>query len=256
MSSIQSIDKMVLIIEALSSEPKGLGITELYENLHIPKSTIHRILSSLTEHNMVRQDKETNKYFLGLYFLHLATSILDNLDIRNTVRPYLEYINQRTNEVVHLCTLDNGEIVYIDKVDSKRKIKISSSIGVRGPVHCTGVGKAILAGMAEDEVRRILKTKGMRAYTENTITDKDYFIEELKTIRNEGYAVDNIENEPGIRCIAAPIFNHEGKTVAAISISGPSDRMTVERIEEELKKMVIDVSVSISKEMGYVQLNN
>ncbi len=251
MSGIRSIERAFSIINILANESKGLGITELHYELDLPKTTIHRILSTLLQHNVVIKDSETDRYMLGMYIVNIASSVLENIDIRKLARPYLEKLGELTGEVIHLCIAENDEVVYIDKVESSHKIRIASTIGFRALMHCTGVGKALLSGMDEDTVRKIVKNKGMKAFTENTITDLDDLLNRLQEIREQRYAIDELEHEESIRCIAAPIFDYQGKVVAAISIAGPSDRVTKERIELELKELILDSTQQISKQLGY-----
>lgn len=251
MSSIRSIDRTLSIINILSKEPKGLGVTEIHYKSQLPTTTIHRILTSLLQHNVVIKDSESDRYMLGMYLVHIASSILDNVDLRKLVRPYLEKLGKRTGEVVHLCVAENNEVAYIDKVESIHKIRIASQIGYRALMHCTGVGKALLSGMSEEEVMQVVKNKGLKAFTENTITCPDALLEHLKKIREQDYAIDELEHEEGIRCIAAPIRDYKGKVIAAISIAGPIERVTRERTDNELKDYILESTKDISTQLGY-----
>jgi DNA-binding IclR family transcriptional regulator len=166
------------------------------------------------------------------------------------VRPYLEELMEKTKETVHLGILDDGEIIYLDKVESTATIRMYSQVGKRAPVHSTSLGKTILAQLSEPEVRKILEEKGMVAKTKNTITDIDKFLEHLKEVKKQGYAVDDEEQEKDIRCIAGPIFNHRGEVVASFSISAPISRMDKKRMEE-LAELVVQYSEKMSRSLGY-----
>ncbi|MDT8860353.1 IclR family transcriptional regulator [Alkalihalobacillus sp. MEB130] len=251
MSTVQSIERAMKILELLSKKPKGLGVTEIHNELELPTTTIHRILSTLAKYNVVVKESDTDKYSLGLYLLHLTSSILENMDIRMVARPFLEELRDETNEVIHLCIHEEGEAVYIDKVENTQKIRISSQVGYRALMHCTGVGKALLAGMSEESVREIINKKGLPKFTETTITDYEVLIDHLKIIRERGYSIDELEHEENIRCIAAPIFDFQGEVIAGISIAGPSSRVTRERVERELVPIILEKSKRISEALGY-----
>lgn len=246
---VQSLDRALNILEVLGNNPKGLGVTDLSHEVDLHKSTVHRLLMTLAQRGYVEQDKETDKYKLGIKIVELSSKILSNMELRNVARPFLEELMEIANEVVHLCVLREGEIVYIDKVEFP-SIRMYSQVGRRAPVHCTGVGKAILAYLPQDKVINILKTKGMPAKTPNTITNLTDMLSHLQEIRQLGYAVDEIEHELGIRCIAAPIFDHTGEVMASISIAGPESRLTKERVPK-LAPIVKDFAFKISQRLGY-----
>ncbi len=248
--TVQSLDRALKILEVLGNNQKGLGVTELAHEVDLHKSTVHRLLNTLAQRGYVEKDQETEKYKLGLKIVELSNKILTNMELREEARSYLEELMKYANEVVHLCVLREGEVVYIDKVECPNTIRMYSQIGRRAPVHCTGVGKAILAFLPEDEIISILKTKGMPQKTPNTITDLQEMLKHLKEIRHLGYAVDEIEHEPGIRCVAAPVWDHTGQVVASISVSGPAYRLTRERVPE-LAVKVKETGLKISRRLGY-----
>nr|WP_309100011.1 IclR family transcriptional regulator [Fredinandcohnia onubensis] len=250
MAQVQSVGRALEILNILTQHPHGIGVTELSNRLDVAKSTTHRLLHTLLDFNFVTQDPVTEKYKLGTQILYISNYILENINIRDVAKAKIEELSRVTNETVHLCIHDNGEVVYVDKVESKRALRMHSRIGKRGLMHCTGVGKSILAYLDEKEVERILLSKGMEAYTSNTITSLEHMKRELETIRKNGYSLDNIENEDGIRCIAAPIFDHEQNPVAAISISGPESRVTMKRIENELIEIITLTARRISRQLG------
>ena len=249
--TVQSLDRAILLLEELAQHIDGCGVTHLSCLTGLHKSTIHRLLNTLMNKGYISKDSETNKYYLGIKILHLSSAILDRLDVRKIARPYAEELCRSTDEVVHLSILDSGEAVYIDKFESPNKsIRMYSQIGRRVPLHCTGVGKVLLAWLPEEDVEYILKSKGMKAHTQNTITDIKTMKKHLEEIRNKGYALDEIEHEDGIRCVAAPIYNLKGKVIASISVSGPVTCVTKERMPE-LTKEVLKTAKNISHELGY-----
>ncbi|CEI80482.1 Transcriptional regulator KdgR [Oceanobacillus oncorhynchi] len=251
MAIIQSVERSLIILEKLSKNPKGMGITELANQLDIAKSTTHRLLTTLMNKGFVIQDEETKNYTLGMKIIELSSLMLEDMNIRSIAKKDLEELGQKINEVVHLCIHENGEVVYIDKFESDQTIRMHSKIGNRGMMHSTGVGKVILSGMTDEQVRNIITAKGMPAKTHRTITDEEILIKRLNKIRELGYEIDDIENEDGIRCVAAPIYDYRGKMIAAFSVSGPENRMRLERIKSELVDLVLETSKNISWKMGY-----
>ncbi len=246
---IQSVCRALSIIELLSKE-KMLGVTEISNYLGLHKSTVFGILSTLEHSGYVTQDRQTGKYQLSLKLFEIGSVVFENLDLRKIARPYLEELVKLHQETVHLVTLDKDEIIYIDKVESSKSIRISTQIGKRLPVHCTGVGKAMIAFKTEEDIEEIVKNKGLKPFTRNTITDLNELMVELRKIREQGYAIDNEEIEEGLKCVAGPIRDINGNVISAISISGPTGRMKDERIDEIIKS-IRDASQAISRELGY-----
>jgi IclR family KDG regulon transcriptional repressor len=251
---VQTIERVSSILDILAQSAHGISIRELSSNIGLPKGTTHRLLSSLSYFGYVRQDPKTRNYFLGLKFVELGQILLSQLDLRKEAEPLLRDLAERTKETIHLVILDRNEIVYIDKVETDQNpsgLKMASRIGLRNPAHSSAVGKMILANFSEEELRSFFKEKSLLRRTENTITDPIQLREHLKSVRKQGYAVDDEENEKGIRCVAAPIYNEIGKTVAAISITGPAFRVTKKIIQETLKKEVMETAFKVSERLGF-----
>ena len=183
-------------------------------------------------------------------FLTISSKLLESIDLRTEAKPYLQLLENETNEVIHLVVFDQGEVVYIEKLEGNELLRMHSRVGKRAPMHCTSVGKAILANLSRTEAIDILERKGMPRHTDDTITDLDEFLKELDAVREQGYALDLEENEHGITCIAAPIFDHSGNVYASVSISGTTERMTKERLNL-LKTRIIDIGGLISSKLGY-----
>jgi len=251
---VQTIERVSSILDMLAQSVQGISIRELSSAIGLPKGTTHRLLSSLSYFGYVRQDPKTRNYFLGLKFVELGQTLLGQLDLRKEAEPFLRDLAERTNETIHLVILDRNEIVYIDKVETDRNpsgLKMASRIGLRNPAHSSAVGKMILANFSEEELQSFFKEKTLVRRTENTITDPILLREHLKTVRKQGYAIDDEENEKGIRCVAAPIYNEIGKTVAAISITAPAFRVTKKVIQDTLKREVTETALRISERLGY-----
>ncbi|QGU94729.1 helix-turn-helix domain-containing protein [Clostridium bovifaecis] len=250
-STVQSVDRAINILEELSKEKEGLGLTELSQLVGLHKSTTHRLLLTLMERGYVDKNPNSGKYLVGVRTLNLGAAVLDRMDVKSVARPYVEKLSKETNEVVHLVILDGNEAVYIDKVESpKGSIRMYSQIGRRAPLYCTGVGKVLLTSLDNDTVRALMSGTKMIKHTKNTITNIDDLIEELDKIRKQGYGMDEVEHEEGIRCVSCPIYGMDGKIVAGISVSGPVFFITEERIPE-LIKQTKEAARSISSQLGY-----
>jgi len=247
---IQSIDRALQILELFSLEKPEWGVTEISKALNIYKSNVHNILTTLAEKGFVKKDFKTEKYKLGIKFFELGSVVIKNMDLRKIAYPYIEILSKEFNETVHLGVLDKGRVVSIEREESDKSLCSHIEIGKRTPLHCTAVGKAIMAYLSKDEVDLIVKEKGLEKYTKNTITDKEDLEKELKKIQEQGYAVDNMEHEEEVRCVAGSIRDHTGEVIASMSISGPAFRINESNIPNIAKK-VKEYCGCISKEMGY-----
>jgi IclR family transcriptional regulator, KDG regulon repressor len=248
---VKSVSRALDIIDIVSLEKDGLGVTEIAKQMDINKSSVYRILSTLVRYGYMEQDEETSRYKLGYKFLEMSSKLLESIDLRKEVKPYLQELEKETNEVIHLVVYDQGEVIYIEKLEGTETLRMHSKVGKRAPMHCTAVGKAILAHLPSNVVLDILERKGMPRHTDKTITDQDEFLKELAQVKQKGYALDLEENEYGIRCIAVPIFDHVGRVIAAVSVSGPTIRMTDERIEQ-LQARMLQIGKQISERLGYI----
>lgn len=248
---VQSVDRALSILEVLSDHNEGLGITDISGKIGLHKSTVHRLLSTLIYKDYVVQDTETNKYRTTLKLFELGNKKTENMDLLSASKLYTKKLMENINEIVHLVIQEDTEIVYIDKVQADNTIRMASTIGRRSPLYCTSVGKAILAYLPDEEVEKIWNNSKIENLTKFTIINLEDMKRELKDIRQKGYAVDNEENEIGIRCIGAPVFNRFGEVEGAISISGPTMRMTEDKIEEFAIE-VTKYANMISNELGYI----
>jgi IclR family transcriptional regulator, KDG regulon repressor len=248
---VKSVSRALDIILLISMKKSGLGVTEIARQIDINKSSVYRILSTLVQYGFIEQDKETGRYKLGYKFLEVSSRLLESIDLREEARPFLTELEKETNEVIHLVVYDQGEVVYIEKLDGNEALRMHSKVGKRAPMHCTSVGKAILAYLPANIVAGILERKGMPVHTDRTIINHDEFLKELTQVREKGYALDDEENEFGIRCLGVPIFDHLGQVAAAISISGPTIRMTDERLQQ-LQPKILSIGKKISRRLGYL----
>ena len=247
---VQSVDRALSILEVLSDYSEGLGVTEISDKIGLHKSTVHRLLGTLIYKGYVVQDAESNKYKITLKLFELGNKKVENMDILAASKPYTRELMEKVNEVVHFVIREGNNIVYIDKVEADNTIRMASTIGRRSPLYCTSVGKAILAQLSDEEVERIWNSSKIEKLTEFTITSLEEMKKELEKVRQRGYAIDNEENEPGVRCAGAPVFNRFGKVEGAISISGPTFRVT-EDVVDKFASDVVKYASLISKELGY-----
>jgi DNA-binding IclR family transcriptional regulator len=225
-------------------------LTEISKRLGWPKSTVHGILSTLRDYRYVDQSPHNGRYKLGIRLFELGLKVARSWDVRQIALPIMQRINKQYGEMVQLATEDDGEVFYIEKIDSTHIIRIVSEIGARLPIHCSGLGKAILAHQSATEVKRIIEERGLDMVTKHTITDPEKLDIELAKIRIQGYAVDDQEIMEGLRCVAAPIRDASGEVRYAISISGLSDRL-VGPYFDQIKEEIVKASVEISRQMGY-----
>jgi IclR family transcriptional regulator, KDG regulon repressor len=248
--TIKSVERAFQVLEQVSFAKNGIGITDLANELKMHKSTVHRVLSTFVGGGYVEQDEETGRYKLGYKLLEISSRLLEHLDVRREAMRYLQELADLTNEVVHLVVLDHGQVVYIEKVEGSETIRMHSRVGTRAPVHCTGVGKAILAFLPESNVREIVRHYGLAVHTPHTLATEEALFADLRLIRERGYALDLEENELGITCVAAPICDHRGQVAAAISISGPTMRMEPERLAVLVEHVRV-TGLKISTRLGY-----
>jgi len=246
---VQSVDRAIQILKLFSEDRKEMKLTEIANELGLNKSTVYGILSTLKYHGLIDQDEKTQKYRLGLYLMRLGNLVANSIDVINIAHPIIEEVSHRLNETVHLSKLDRLEIVYLDKVESNQSIRISTAIGTRKPAYCTGMGKVLLAFSDLNEVEKSLPDK-LQAFTPNTVIDKKVLLEELRDIKKIGYAIDREESEIGLMCIAAPIFDYNGEVKYALSVSGPTPRITEERLEKIIN-IAKDAARKISYKLGY-----
>ncbi len=243
---LKSVVKALRIIESFDMNRPEISVSEFVESLSIPKVSVYRFLRVLTKNGFISHNRQTKKYRLGLKIFELGSIVLKNFDFREVVFPFITELSKRSGETVHLGVLDNQQVVSIESVESNQTLRISMPVGKRVYLHSTGVGKAILASLSDEEIKEIVRQKGLPHFTQNTIIDADKLLKEIQTIRTRGYAIDNEENEPGVRCIAAPVVDPNQRLVASISVSGPSVRVSRKRIPE-LSSMVIEASKKIAE---------
>lgn len=250
---IQVAERLFQVIEILA-ENGPMGIMELSNSLCFHKSTTHRLVASLQYMGYIRQDEDSLKYGLSLRFLEIGSQILEQTSMASLVHPSLKKLSEQTGETIHLVRREGTEAVYIDKVESNvSSIRMVSRVGSRIPLYCSGVGKALLAELADEDIREIWEASEIRQFTPNTITTFEDLMARIEQVRVNGYAVDDEENEEGVRCVAVSLKDYHRKPVHALSISAPVGRMTEERMHE-LEEKVLQFKEELAKTLGFTRI--
>lgn len=226
----------------------GTTLAELASELAMNKSTLLRLLGPLQEARLVERHDESGRYRLGPRNAQLGQTYLEQLDLRGTAHDVLRALMDETGETTHLVLADFPDVVYVDKVDSTHPVRMHSRIGARQAAYSTAVGKALLAHADETALRRVVDA-GLTARTPNTRTTERKLRADLAAVHQRGYAVDDVENEPDIRCVAAPAFDHTGATACAVSVSGPAARVSRSRVSG-LGEQTALAAAEISRRLG------
>jgi IclR family KDG regulon transcriptional repressor len=250
-NTIKSLVKALNIVKLFTPAKSEWGIKEIVEALGYHKSSVQRLVTTLAAEGFLERTRTKGSVFkLGPMLLMLGNVASQSTDLRRVARPFLRRLVEQTQETSHLCVVDQSKCYYLDKIDSKQAIRLSTYVGQRLHLHCSGVGKALLSGMSQEEVDRIIAERGLPRFTENTIIDREHLSRELASIREKGLSFDNEEYEVGLRCVAAPVLDNRGRVVAAISISGPTQRLTTEALDR-FAVYVKEAARGVSRNLGY-----
>lgn len=247
---VQVLDRTLGILDVLAEARVEMGPAELAERLSLHKSTIHRLLRVLERHRFIRRNPNHGKYGLGMRLFELGSRAVAQLDLRERAEPFLRRLVGETGETAHVCVLEGTEMMSVANAEGPRTLRTPATVGRRTPVHCTSVGKALMAYLPERTIDELLARVRLTQYTRNTITTRAALKADLQRIRERGYAVDNEEIEEGLRCVGAPIRNYTGRVVAAMSIAGPVFRVTPERLPALARDVVI-AARALSRDLGF-----
>lgn len=247
---VQSLTRAFDIIEVLSTEQHGLPLTEVAQRLELPQSTTYRLLSAMKERGYVEQTGRSGRYKLGLAFVELSSLYLNRLELKTEAEPYLRELSQKTKQTVFLAIRDGDQIVYIEKVEQFNSLRKYSIIGQRKPVYATSLGKALLLGLGDDEIRAVLANTVFEPLGPKTLTDLPKLIYEIQLSRERGWTMDDEEAEPGVRCVAAPVHDYRGHVIASVSTSWSIDAHPEIDIAQ-FGSYVRDATRQISTHMGY-----
>lgn len=241
-----TLNRALDVLELLAgAAPGGLSVSQIAERAHVNRVTAHRILAAYKARGFVRQDGSGEPYRLGFKLVELAESVLSESNLVRLAQPILDDLVERAGETCHLAVLDGAEAVYVAKVESSHAVRLVSRVGLRLPLYCTGLGKALLAWMDEPRVARLIDLQSFERRTKHTIVSKRALLAELEATRERGYAVDLGENEVGVRCVAAAVRDRGGRPVAAVSVSGPDARLPKDALGG-LGRLVAGTTASIA----------
>ena len=241
-----AIGKTLAVLGAL---PLNHRLSAIAETTGLPKSTVHRILKSLVEHGFARSGGD-GQYLPGPQILSIAGQVLSTFDYALQLGPALRNLQDRTGFTIHFAVLAGAEAVYVEKLENTDEpYRMASRVGTRLRLHCTAIGKAILAGLPADEADQLLAQAGMEARTANTITTLPQMHRELERVRERGYAIDDEENEASTRCVGAAVLDHRGRVIGAISVSTLTFLLTPEEAEQ-LGPVVVDTALTLSATLG------
>jgi len=246
---ITALQRGLQILHLFSDSPRGLTAKQVATATRLPVSTVHRFLANLVSAGFLNRDSE-GTHCLGIACFSIGQAAAGQLDIRRLSLPYLRELNQQTRETVHLTVRHGLSAVYVEKLDSPEPLRIYSRIGASVPLHCTAVGKVLLAYLPSDEQQRVLPQLELKRLTTNSVGNMQELKTELFRVRKNGYASDLEEHELHIRCIAAPIWDHMGSVHASLSITAPAFRMPVSRLRQ-LAPQIQAAGLKISSELGY-----
>ncbi len=246
---IQSLGNGLDVLELLVEADRPLGVTEIARTLNLDKSTIYRLLSTLAAHSLIYQEAETRRYKPSLKIVTLGRKVINDIQLRSVAKPFLKKLTKLSGKSADLAILAGLLVVYIDHEDTDASLNVQAEIGQISPPHCTALGKALVVQYTADELRELYKEKELTRYTSRTITTLEEFLPHLETVKKRGYALDEEEFNFGVSSIAAPIYDHRNKVVAALCISGPSIRITSDRIQQ-LAPSVVETARNISLQIG------
>ena len=251
--TIQAVINALELLEQFNGDVTELGVTELSKRLNLHKNNVFRLLATLESKGYIEQNKLNENYRLGVKCLELGQNYLKQSGLLRQARPVMEEIVAKCNENVYLSVLRGQKIVYIDVVEANQPVRVVSRIGAQLPVYCCASGKAQLAALLEsgEDIEKYINVKDMKPFTPNTITSLEKLKEELEKVKELGYAIDDEEVDPGVRCVGAAVKDYTKRVVGAISISGPVNRISFDRIKEELGPLVIEGAKKISEKLGY-----
>lgn len=250
----KTVVKAIELVETLSRMDAPAGVTSLAQELKLTKSNVFRLLNTLVQRGYVRRYEDTGQYELTLKLWHLGSAVLSRMDLKKIASPYIQDLMRSTKESVHLSVFAEGDVIYIDKVESDQPVRAYSRIGDRPPAHCVATGKALLAYLPEEEQNKVLEGT-LEKYTPNTITSSRALRKELETIRRLGYSVNRGEWRESVCGVAAAIRDASGEVVAAVGISGPAERLKPD-VFPRVAPRVISCANQISAELGNTQATN
>jgi DNA-binding IclR family transcriptional regulator len=249
--SAPAVDRALSILEMLATTGHGLTLPDLARRLDLPKSSVHCLLLTLERRGYLIRNECTGRYLFGLRLFGLAKLALCRIGLRERAAPFLRELMRRTHLTVHMAILEQDEAVVVEKFEPPGMLQLASFVGKRMELHCSGVGKALLAYLSEDELARLARQRGFVRYNENTITSVTRLRQEAARIRRVGYSFEDEEGEIGFRCIGCPIFDHSGAVTAAISLAGTTGQINAHNLDWLINE-IRQTALAISRTLGYI----
>lgn len=249
---VQVLQRAMDVLDVIGGSLEPVSLKVITERVQLPKSTVYRILSNLESRGYVCCGNDGG-YRLGLTFFTLGQRAEKGFELKRLVRPFMSKLNQFTSESVHLGVLASNRVLYLDSIDSPNTIRLVAQIGGTNSVHCTSLGKALLIVHSDEEIIQILAESGMERRNQYTLVTPEAFLKEMAVVRKTGYALDDRESNDECFCVGAPIFNHLGQVIAAISVSGPVSRVSRRVGETSIAPRLLEATRSISRSLGYIE---
>ncbi|WP_208350133.1 IclR family transcriptional regulator [Pseudaestuariivita rosea] len=232
-----TVGKALQVLDQVAGFGRPVRFGELLEGSEFPKATLYRFVQTLTNQGMLMFDPDRQTYALGVRLVRLAHAAWQQSSLAPIARPHLDALSRDVGETVHLAQIDNAHVLYVDKRNAAVPIEMYSQAGKIGPAYCTGVGKVMLAYLAEDELQKILPLQAFHQFTPTTLTNETDLRAELQNIRSNGYGFDREEHEPGIICVAVPILSARGRLLGALSVTSSTDRSSLATLERWVPKI-------------------
>ena len=246
---LSSVANSIRLLTSFSGDEDELGITTLAGRLRLAKSTVHRLAATLTSAGFLEQNAETGRYRLGVALFELGALVRRRMDVANEARPKLRELLDKTGETVQLGIVDHFSVLYVYEMESPRAIRMAAAVGGRAPLHCTAVGKVLLAFQTPEYVKEVVQ-QGLTAYTPRTVTRREALLDMLDEVRQREHAVDDEESESGLRAVAAPVRNHTGSVIAAVGVAAPVQRMSKKTMQTCVPG-VMATAAAVSARLGY-----
>ena len=246
---VRAVERALRILDCFDDQHPEMGVSEIAQAVDLHKATAHRIVTTLVHYGYLERVAGGHKYRLGLQLTHLGFKVVRRMDLRREALPHMTRVAQQWDETCDLSIYDHGEVFYIEVLQGNHALTIAASVGQRLPAHCTASGKVFLAHLPAGELEATL-SRPLRSYTEKTITSPEALGREIEVTRRRGYAIDDEEMEMGVRAVSAPIRNQGGAVVAAMSMPGPTSRMTLDKVPE-IASALRDAADAVSQRLGW-----
>jgi IclR family KDG regulon transcriptional repressor len=250
---LSSVAMAVRLLKTFSEGEAEIGVTSLSRRLGVAKSTVYRLATTLVSEGLLEQNPETEKYRLGVALFGLGALVRQRMNVATDARPFLFHLREATNETVHLAILDREEIIYVLNLESNQAIRMRADLGARKPAYCTAEGLAMLAFQPQSLIDEIFE-HGLVPRTPKTNTDHRHLLDALAEVRQKGFATEDEQSELGMRSVAAPIRNANGRVIAAVGVAGPLQRISDEALAS-FAPLVVDAAQVISARLGYQSLS-